>query len=408
MKVLFVMEDSVPIENGCPVRNRYIMENLKKMGLEIVGLTSPFMRVLPGQITEGSEVINGIRYYRSQYLNTISNVSSLILRWKIRAEMYRKYCQLLERICMQEKPDIIHAITSYVNGNAANKVGMKLNIPRLYEIRSIAGATAAVVDGKSHSSFKYQAVWKLDKRAMMGATRVAPLSKVLKNELKIRGVPEGIMDAVDNGGDTDEFIPLERSREIAEKYSLGDSTIIGYIGSIRKIEGLYIAVQAAPKILEQCPDTKFMFIGAGDDVENLKGMSRKLGVEYACVFPGKIPRNEILKYYSIIDIFTVPRVDALVNQTITPLKPLEAMAMERALLVSNVGGLAELVQNGKTGVMFEADNVESFTEKCIDMIRNKEKRITLGKEARKWVVEYRQWKDMAKQYLPIYDKILKR
>ena len=406
MKILFVMEDSVPIENGCPIRNRYIMENLKKEGMEIMGLTSPFMRVLPGKITEGSEVINGITYYRSQYLNTINGVSSTVLRWGKRFQMFRRYCKLLETICLQEKPDLIHAITSYINGNAANKVGQKLNIPRLYEPRSIAGSTAAVIDGKSHSSFKYQTVWKLDKKAMVEATRIAPLSRVLKDELTKRGIPVEKMDVVHNGVDIDKIYPQERSLEITKKYDLGENTIVGYLGSIRKIEGLSLVVKAAPKVLMQYPNVKFMIIGEGDDLKNLKDLVRQNGVEDSFIFPGRVPHNQILQYYSVIDIVTIPRVNALVNQTITPIKPLEVMAAGKVALASDVGGLAELVQDGKTGVLFKAEDVDDLSVKMLLLLQDEEKRKSLGNEARDWVLNNRQWKDMARQYLPIYEKLL--
>ena len=106
MKILFVMEDSIPIDHGCPIRNRYLMENLKQIGVDVLGLTSPFMDIRTGSIVEGWEVINGIRYYRSQYLNTIRDVSFTPLRWIKRVPMFRRYCKLLETICLQEQPDI--------------------------------------------------------------------------------------------------------------------------------------------------------------------------------------------------------------------------------------------------------------------------------------------------------------
>jgi glycosyltransferase involved in cell wall biosynthesis len=406
MKILFVMEDSIPRDNGCPVRNRYLMENLKRAGLDVIGLTSPFMEACPGEPTEGWEVINEIRYRRTQYMNSIVNVSFPLLRMARRVPMFRQNCKLLERMCREEEPDLIHAITSYFNGNAANAVGKKLNIPRLYEVRSIAGSAAAVVDGRSHKAFKYQTVWRLDKRAMMEATRVAPLSEALRDELVRRGLPESKMDVVHNGIDIDNFVPQERSAELVDRYGLRNNVVVGYIGSIRRIEGLSLLVDAAPHVTKQCPHVKFLVIGDGADLEMLKKQCITAGVAGAFVFTGRIPHEEIPQYYSVIDIFVLPRIDALVNQTVAPLKPLEAMATGKAVLASDVTGLAEAINTGKTGMLFKADDVGDLYEKMISLLEQRELRLTIGKAAREWSIKNRQWKDMTESYRSIYEKTL--
>jgi len=406
MKVLFVMEDSIPRDMGCPVRNRYLMENLRKVGVEVLGLTSPFMEVLPGEITKGWEVINGVRYHRSRYINSITNITCPPLRWVKRIPMFRQYCELLERICLEEKPDVIHAITSYFNGTAANRVGMKLNIPRLYEVRSVAGSAAAVIDGKPYKSFKYQTVWRLDKKAMQEATRVAPLSEALKRELVRRGIPEDKMDVVHNAIDIDAFVPQEPSTELVQKYDLESKTVVGFIGSTRKIEGLSLLVKAASQVVKACPQVLFLIIGDGDDLASLKTLSRESGVAGSFIFTGRIPHQTILQYYSVIDVFVIPRISALVNETVSPLKPLEAMATARAVLASDVGGLAEVIQTGETGVLFKADDVSDLAAKLVDLVQNRQKRLIIGKAAREWIVKNRQWKDMTEGYFQIYKKTI--
>jgi glycosyltransferase involved in cell wall biosynthesis len=407
VKVLFIMEDSVPIEDGgCPIRNRYVMEILKSKGLEIAGLTSPFMRVIPGEITEGSEVINGIRYYRSQYLNTIHETSFMLLRWAKRFQIFRRYCGLLEDICSKEKPDLIHAITSYFNGNAANRVGRKLNIPRLYEVRSIAGSTAAAIDGKSHDSFKYQIVWKLDKRAMLEATRVAPLSNVLKEELVRRGIHPDKVDVVHNVVDTNKFAPQERSLELVKKYKFEGKLVIGFIGSIRKIEGLSILVEAAPVIKKHHRNVEFMIVGDGAEMEYLKELARKHNVLDSFIFPGRVPHSQIVNYYSVIDIFVLPRINALVNRTVSPLKPLEIMAIGKVVVASDVPGFVEPIKDGKTGILFKTEDKDDFTRKILEIAGNAQRLTDIGKEARKWIIENREMKTLIDQYVPVYEKIL--
>ena len=132
---------------------------------------------------------------------------------------------------------------------------------------------------------------------------------------------------------------------------------------------------AAPKILTQFPKVKFMIVGDGENLENLKRLCRDKGLLDLFIFPGRVPHTDILKYYSVIDIFTIPRINSLVNQTVTPLKPMEVMATEKVVLASDVGGLADLIKDGRTGVLFKRENVDDFTKKAVDLIQNKQKEL---------------------------------
>ena len=95
-----------------------------------------------------------------------------------------------------------------------------------------------------------------------------------------------------------------------------------------------------------------------------------------------------------------------VNNLVTPLKALEAMAMEKALLVSNVDALTEIVKDGQTGVVFEADNRDSLARQCIRLCSDMDLRRGLGKEARRWVAKERNPTSMAEQYKNVYNQIL--
>jgi glycogen(starch) synthase len=352
------------------------------------------------------ETINGLKYYRTGRENTLGNTSSSLLRWIKRVPMFYSFCKRLETICEEEKPDIIHSLY-FFSGLAANRVGRRLNIPRVYEPRSLAGSADAVINAKDYDSLKYKIPWTLDKWAMLGATAIAPLSRVLKNELARRGIPPERMDVVDNCVDTERFKPLARSEKIEEMYDLKDCTVVGYIGSIRKIEGLSLVVESSPEIIDHFPNVRFMIVGAGDDLENLKAMVDRKGVTEYFVFTGLVPNEKILEYYSVIDIFALPRVDAIVNQTVSPLKPLEVMSTEKALLCSDVGGFSDIIENKKTGMLFKTEDNKDFLCKAMELIVDEKMRATMGKKARQWVMENRRLQDMfEKQYKPIYMKAL--
>ena len=403
MKVLFVMESSAPLDFGCAQRNSVLMENLSGAGVTVAGVTSPFME---GTIASGTEVINGVTYHRNGHLNNVKGVRIPALRWVKRIGMFSRYCRTVEEVCRQMKPDVIHAVSSYINGNAATRVGEKLNIPTLYEIRSLAGSTASANEGRPYTDMRYQAVWRLDKQAMLKATRLAPLSHALLEELVRRGIPRQKMDVVHNAIDPGPFTPRKRSEEISRRYGLDGCTVIGFIGSVRKIEGLSLLLEAAQGILSRQRDVKVLIVGGGEYLPILQKEAASRGIADRVVFTGRVPHAVVLDYYSVIDIFAVPRIDAIVNQTVAPLKPIEAMAAQKPIVASDVGGLVELIDDSRTGLIFKAGDATDLEAKLTLLLEDDQKRSQMGRAAREWVIGNRQWRNMTERYIGIYQAML--
>ncbi len=123
------------------------------------------------------------------------------------------------------------------------------------------------------------------------------------------------------------------------------------------------------------------------------------------IFTGRIPHEDVEEYYSLVDITPFPRKGQPVCEMVSPLKPFEAMAMEKAVISSNVAALAEIVTDGYNGLLFEKDNAEDLALKLERLINDKKLRLKLGKQARKWVLEYRDWKVISKTLSDVYNKI---
>jgi glycogen(starch) synthase len=119
-------------------------------------------------------------------------------------------------------------------------------------------------------------------------------------------------------------------------------------------------------------------------------------------FTGLVPHDKILDYYSIMDVLVYPRIDARINQTVTPLKPLEAMAMGKVVLASDVGGLTELVQDGVTGLLFAPGDAHDLTEKILALAAQPELRNRLATQAQATVKKEREWSAIASRYSDVY------
>ena len=100
------------------------------------------------------------------------------------------------------------------------------------------------------------------------------------------------------------------------------------------------------------------------------------------IFAGKIPHDIIPEYYSMIDICIFPRTRTVETELVTALKPLEAMASGKAIIGSNVGGIQELISEGKTGILFEAGSTDDLARKCLTLIEDSRMREMLGSQAK--------------------------
>ena len=148
-----------------------------------------------------------------------------------------------------------------------------------------------------------------------------------------------------------------------------------------------------------------MIVGDGAYMPKLHDMVDQLELHDDVIFTGRVPHEEVEDYYSIVDIAPFPRLPQPVTEMVSPLKPFEAMAMEKAVFSSNVQALSEIVQHDETGVLFEKGNSEDLANKLSILISDKKLRERLGKNGREWVVENRDWGSISKTLADVYDKL---
>jgi glycosyltransferase involved in cell wall biosynthesis len=120
------------------------------------------------------------------------------------------------------------------------------------------------------------------------------------------------------------------------------------------------------------------------------------------IFTGRVPHQEILGYYGLIDVFVVPRVDERVSRLVVPLKPYEAMATGRALVVSDVAALREMIEEGVNGLLFRAGDAQDLACIVEPLLRDPASREALGRSARRWVTDHRSWRENGARYLALY------
>ncbi|EKF43962.1 hypothetical protein NA8A_04100 [Nitratireductor indicus C115] len=203
---------------------------------------------------------------------------------------------------------------------------------------------------------------------------------------------------------------MPRDGALAQSLGIPDDVpVIGYIGSFVDYEGLDHLIQACGLLKSRGLTFRLLLVGGdkgGADskhtlTRDLHSIACDVGIVDWLIMPGRIPHEEVANYYSLIDIAPLPRKPVRVCELVSPLKPVEAMAMGKAVVVPDMPAVSEAVQHEKTGVIYEKGNVLSLSDALANLIENPEKQVKLGNAARAFILENRTWSASARNILGV-------
>ena len=396
-KVLFVLNKALPVTNGYTIRSNEIVKRVKEQGYEPVQTT----RLGWSPKHEGYDIpgnaIDGIKtYYIDKSDKYLTNKTPI-------NDYFNVYAEEILKIVKAERPQMIHAASNFQNALPALRVGEMLGLRTIYEVRGLWHHTQTSKNPLFYQSdrFNFQDAYEI--LCCNIADEVLCISESLKSYLVDKGVEAAKITVVPNGVDTNSMSPSEPDSDIIEKYGLEDSVVLGFIGSITVYEGIDFILRAIKDINDSKKlrkRLKFLLVGEGQYLPQLQTLVTELGIREDVIFTGKIPHDQVSKFYSVVDVTPFPRTNALVCQLVTPIKTYEAMAMGKKVIVSDVAALKEMVIDGENGTYFEAENLEALEKAIMEISQNEE----IGKHAREWVEQNRDWEVLMKDIVDIYEK----
>ncbi len=317
------------------------------------------------------------------------------------------FADSIEKVIADWRPDILHAHSPAICGHAALRAARKHGIPLVYEIRAF-WEDAAVGNGTGREgSVKYRLTRQLENRVVHGADAIFTICHGLRDDLIERGFNGGKIGISPNGVDLGLFgEPAKRDHELAARLGIEDGPVIGFIGSFYDYEGLDDLITAMPLLRARYPEAKLLLVGGGPRDEALRAQAAALPESEAVIFTGRVPHSEVESYYSLIDILAYPRKASRLTDLVTPLKPLEAMAQQRLVAASDVGGHRELIEDGATGIVFPADDPEACAEVLADWIERRAQWPTIKEAALTHVQSDHDWAKNIKRYQLVYHELL--
>ncbi len=401
MRILHLFDHSLPLHSGYTFRSANILREQRKLGWETFHLTSPKQI----DCTLAEEDADGLHFYRTSPPTGLDSRLPVLNQWALMRASERRLLELAQQL----KPDILHAHSPVLNAWPAIHVGRKLGIPVVYEIRAFWEDAAVDHGTQTEGSLRYRLTREMETRAVRQADQVVTICAGLRGDLVARGIAPGKIGVVPNAVDIEHFsLGGAADPVLKEKLGLAGCRVIGFLGSFYAYEGLDLLIQALPDILERRPDVRLLLVGGGPQEANLKAQASRLNVADKVVFVGRVPHSEVSKYYDLVDLLAYPRHPMRLTELVTPLKPLEAMAQGHLLIASDVGGHRELIEDGRTGVLFRAGDVEALAAKALATLDLPDQGQAMRANGRRFVEEERNWTRSIANYKSIYGAALGR
>ena len=405
MKILHILYQSIPNTAGSSIRSRDIVYAQKEIGLTPVVITVPFQP----PIKKGAQIefIDGIKYYRTYNHNTnqqlseeekgiIVKISKLL---NIIPFLYKLY-----KVVKKENIDILHAHATFFCGISAWIVSILLNRKYVYEVRSLWDERQKSFYANSHIKMNIiKLITFVEVFTMKQAKKVICINESLRESLIVKGIEEQKISVIRNAVNL-AFITANTEVNVLKKEN--DELVFGYIGSLGVIEGLEDLVMTFHSLYLSGIKNRLLIFGKGEIVEKrLRGLIDENHIKNVFI-KGEIPSSQIATAYADIDIIVNPRKKNTLTDTVTPLKPIEAMLYRKLVIISNAKGLIEICSGN--AIVSEGTEIQHIKRAIHRVLKMSQiERFNMINEAFRYVKENHDWSINVKNYLQLYKQLKK-
>jgi len=394
LRILHVLDHSLPTHSGYTFRTLAILREQQALGWETLQLTTPKQ----GAGTALHEDVDGWRFHRTPSMTGTGLIAQMRLTAKRLAELVR-----------ETRPDLIHAHSPVLNALPSLWVGRAQRVPVVYEMRA-SWEDAAVDHGTTtEGSLRYRVSRALESFALHRADQITTICDGLRGDIMARGIAADRITVIPNAVDAKLFqFGLEGDAQLRSQLGLDGALVLGFAGSFYGYEGLHLLLDAARRMLPRHPNLRVLMVGGGPQDEALRAQAVAAGMRDQVIFTGRVPHDQVQRYYELIDVLAYPRLPIRLTELVTPLKPLEAMAQGRMFVASDVGGHRELVRHGETGFLFKAGDAAALEAAFEDVLARRETWPQIREQARRFVEVERTWTASVARYREVYERAMAR
>lgn len=360
--VLHHLTNSLPhTQSGYTLRSHAVLTAQQGSGMRVEATTRSGYPVTIGSVgARAVDVVDGIIYRR-------------LIPSDLPIDPARRFTaaiDLVARAAERFGPDLLHTTNPGVaTGDVARAAAQRLGLPWVYEVRGLPEETWVA----SHRTPAARATAELSERRTLlraketdlatSADAVVTLSATLRDELVSRGVSAERITVVPNA--VRSSLLSEHPDPAAARASLGlprASFVVGSVSSLVGYEGHDTILRTVAQLRRRGLDVSALIVGDGVARPDLVRLAHDLGLGRHAVLPGRVPHEQASRYTAALDVLLVPRRDDRVTRLVTPLKPVEAMAIGRPVVASDLPALAEVLDAPRGGLLVGPDDVAGWAD----------------------------------------------
>lgn len=406
--VVHVVGKALPeTQSGYTLRTQYTVEAQQRAGIRpIVAVHSGSGKTGLGETR--SYVHQGVPYYE------LAGPERGRAQWD---EWLKSNINALAGVVREVRPAILHAHSDFMNVLVALPVARAYGIPLVNETRGFWEESwlsrAATAEGwddlvelerSSGLPDMYRLRVEREAEARGASDAVVTLARVMEQHIdsvgKQLGVPVPPVWLAPNAVDAAGFAATGAEADLRASLGIEPTTrVVGYISSIVEYEGIDTLVRAVSALGDE--SVRLLVVGDGPELGPLRDLAAGLGLTSA-IFTGRVPHEQVLDYYALIDLFVVPRKPVTVTELVTPLKPFEAMAAGLPCLFSDVGALAEIAEDSGAAALFRAGDPDDLARRLRELLADPAGLEAMGARGLSWVSKHRTWDVNAGMYLELY------
>jgi len=387
-KILHIVREGYPFLCGYVLRTENLLNNIDHNVYKIDVVSSIFSNSLE-QLKQGNHFIHNKRKYYNMLSKRIFIINQIFKKIPF-IRFVAQYIYIIIntcKICVNiniDAYDVIHGHSTFLNGVSAMILAKCFNKPFVYDVHAVdfEKLDKNIIKRKLENFFETMIINNAD--------AIIAIDQLLKQKIikKINTIDQKKIYVAPNGVDNNFFRKVQISN-IKNQFKVG-------IDKSKILENFSFIYNNMEKINEKIPNIHFYVIGDKEGLKSNEWMTFLNGISF----------NKMPDYYSQLDLFIIPRVKNYQTKSITPLKVLEAMSCETPVLISDVKGLTCCIENNSTGYIYRNDDIDDFINVLYHIVHNNN-RVKIGKAARSWILNNRDWSISARVYETVYKNVLK-
>lgn len=405
VRVVHLLTNSLPhTQSGYALRSHAVLRAQAEAGLRPTAVTRLAYPAAVGRLgARVVDVVDGVEYHRMVPATLPRTLPGRLQR---QAEM-------LDALVAARRPALLHTTTDFTNALTVRAVAETRGLPWVYEVRGLLEETwlarqAPGLREDARRSERYRLWQARETEAATAAAHVVTLGRAMADDLVARGVPAERVTTVPNGVDERLLGATTEPREARRALGLPeDGFWVGTVSSLVGYEGLDTLLDAVARLRAGGVDARALLVGDGVARASLEQRAAELGLGDAAVFTGRVPRERAALHHQALDVFAVPRQDTTVCRLVTPLKPVEAMALGRPVLASDLPALAEIVAEPGAGRLAPAGDVAAWANALAELAADDALRARLGEAGRRFAAT-RTWRRAGQTYAGLYARLVER